>query len=48
MAFVPDEDLTLLALSAEPGTAPKDGLRLLAAWAATHDRQRAVPTADET
>ncbi|MCZ0999338.1 transcriptional regulator [Streptomyces mirabilis] len=50
MALVADDDLTLLAYCAEPGTASEDGLRLLATWAATHDQQRkrTVRTVDET
>jgi hypothetical protein len=50
MALVADDDLTLLAYCAEPGTASEDGLRLLATWAATHDhqRRRTVRTVDET
>jgi transcriptional regulator with XRE-family HTH domain len=33
-----DDGLSLVAYGTEPGTASEDGLRLLASWAATHDR----------
>ncbi|MFD6288594.1 helix-turn-helix transcriptional regulator [Streptomyces sp. NPDC060205] len=45
-----DPGLTLTAMSAEPGTASHDGLRLLASWAATLDDAEPdapAPTADE-
>ena len=38
MALEADEGLTLTAYTAEPGTPSHDGLRLLASWAATHQR----------
>jgi transcriptional regulator with XRE-family HTH domain len=40
MALEADEGLTLTAYTAEPGTPSHDGLRLLASWAATHQRER--------
>lgn len=39
MALEADEGLTLTAYTAEPGTPAHDGLRLLASWAATHQRE---------
>jgi transcriptional regulator with XRE-family HTH domain len=39
MALEADEGLTLTAYTAEPGTASHDGLKLLASWAATHQRE---------
>ncbi|GHD72677.1 hypothetical protein GCM10010317_083400 [Streptomyces mirabilis] len=38
MPIPTDPGLTLTALSAEPGTAAHDSLRLLASWAATLDQ----------
>ena len=38
MALEADEGLTLTAYTAEPGTSSHDGLKLLASWAATHQR----------
>jgi hypothetical protein len=35
MDLTPEPDLQLLAFSAPPGSSSDDGLRLLAAWAAT-------------
>ncbi|MFJ2814476.1 helix-turn-helix transcriptional regulator [Streptomyces sp. NPDC087294] len=40
-----DPDLTLTAMSAEPGSASHDGLRLLASWAATLDQNEHPNTA---
>ncbi|MFJ2603619.1 helix-turn-helix transcriptional regulator [Streptomyces sp. NPDC091279] len=40
-----DPGLTLTAMSAEPGSASHDGLRLLASWAATLDRSEHPNTA---
>jgi transcriptional regulator with XRE-family HTH domain len=40
MALEADEGLTLTAYTAEPGTPSHDGLRLLASWAATHQREQ--------
>ena len=40
MALEADEGLTLTADTAEPRTPSHDGLRLLASWAATHQRER--------
>jgi transcriptional regulator with XRE-family HTH domain len=39
MALEADEGLTLTAYTAPPGTPSHDGLRLLASWAATHQRE---------
>ena len=39
MALEADEGLTLTAYAAEPGTPSADGLRLLASWAATDQRE---------
>lgn len=39
MTLDADEGLTLTAYTAEPGTPSHDGLRLLASWAATHQRE---------
>ena len=39
MALEADEGLTLTAYTAEPGTPSHDGLKLLASWAATSQRQ---------
>jgi hypothetical protein len=39
MALEADEGLTLTAYAAEPGTPSYDGLRLLASWGATHQRE---------
>jgi transcriptional regulator with XRE-family HTH domain len=39
MELPADAGLTLIAYSAEPGTASHDGLNLLAAWAATQDSE---------
>jgi transcriptional regulator with XRE-family HTH domain len=39
MALEADEGLTLTAYTAEPGTSSHDGLKLLASWAATHQRE---------
>jgi MmyB-like transcription regulator ligand binding domain len=38
MTLEADEGLTLTAHTAEPGTPSYDGLKLLASWAATHQR----------
>jgi transcriptional regulator with XRE-family HTH domain len=43
-----DPGLILQAFSAEPGSPSHDGLSLLASWAATLDREQALPTAAET
>jgi transcriptional regulator with XRE-family HTH domain len=40
MALEADEGLTLTAYTAEPGTPSHDGLKLLATWAATHQREQ--------
>jgi transcriptional regulator with XRE-family HTH domain len=39
IALEADEGLTLTAYTAEPGTSSHDGLKLLASWAATHQRE---------
>jgi transcriptional regulator with XRE-family HTH domain len=39
MALEADEGLTLTAYTAQPGTPSHDGLRLLASWAAIHQRE---------
>ncbi len=39
MALEADEGLTLTAYTAEPGTPSRDGLALLASWAATHQHE---------
>ena len=39
MALEADEGLTLTAYTAEPGTPSHDGLKLMASWAATHQRE---------
>ena len=39
MALEADEELTLTAYTAQPGTPSHDGLKLLASWAATHLRE---------
>jgi transcriptional regulator with XRE-family HTH domain len=39
MALEADEGLTLTAYTAEPGTPSHDGLKLLASWAATNQRE---------
>ena len=41
MELAADDGLSLVAYGAETGTASEDGLRLLASWAATHDRDAA-------
>jgi transcriptional regulator with XRE-family HTH domain len=41
-----DEDLSILAYSAEPGTASAEALDLLGSWAATEARAAAVPAND--
>jgi hypothetical protein len=43
-----DPGMVLLAYSAEPGSPSHDALSLLASWAATLDREQALPTADHT
>ena len=47
MELVADVGLVLNAYSAEPGTASKDALDLLASWAATADREERAHSADE-
>jgi hypothetical protein len=39
MALEADEGLTLTACTAEPGTPSRDGLKLPASWAATHQAE---------
>ncbi len=39
MALEADEGLTLTAYAAQPGTPSHDGLKLLASWAATRQRE---------
>jgi len=39
MALEADEGLTLTAYTAQPGTPSHDGPKLLASWAATHQRE---------
>jgi transcriptional regulator with XRE-family HTH domain len=43
-----DPGLVLQAYSAEPGSPSHDALSLLASWAATLDREKALPTAEPT
>lgn len=46
MPLPTDPGLTLTALSAEPGSASQDALKLLASWAATLDQTEATHAAD--
>jgi hypothetical protein len=39
MALEADEGLTLTAYTSQPGTPSHDGLKLLASWAATRQRE---------
>ncbi|MDX6230708.1 MAG: hypothetical protein QOI76_4098 [Frankiales bacterium] len=43
-----DPGLVLQAYSAEPGSPSHDALSLLASWAATLDKEKALPTAERT
>jgi hypothetical protein len=44
MPLPADPGLIITAYSAVPGTATQDGVRLLAAWAATHEQEPAPST----
>jgi hypothetical protein len=43
-----DPGLALVAFSADAGTPSDDALRLLASWAATHDRADALAMPNQT
>ena len=48
MELSADTGLTLTAYTAEPGSASEDALKLLASWAATHDRANQAATTSPT